>query len=459
MCIKVYSQDNYTLEKLKAPSMPSAAIIGLQVNEVNRPKSLNELETAVFSNFLNQNQSIIIPDNFALEVNPFMLSGRKNFDYHNYLNDNAADNIWQNLSLSVASTNKYILKDSASSNAMGFSVRTIIFNGKPRPKVLSSFYLADLKNAYIQDIKSFMPGEIEDCFTLSKSISYIADTLCPCVIQKFNADEINNLITNQKLNNEQCYRITAQQDTIIKSIFIELSKDTSFTNSFLSENNNNKALRKFQNAFDSLLKQKEAMPALEKLIKNLQNVKTERYGLRMEVDLAFSLNFPTNNFNYSFVPGYGFWTNISYQPEGIEGFSFIGLVRYIINSEDFIKQYQPLNNNFVPGNFVDIGTRLVYDYNKFSVGIEYTYRFNKSKATVVINGNQSEQTVNNDTRKYLINMNYNITDNINLSYNFGKDFDNITPLKRGDLISGLSINFGFGSINADDLLKSALSKQ
>ena len=49
--ITVIAQDNLPLEKLKAPAAPAATIINVQPTEISRPKSLKELELAVFNNF------------------------------------------------------------------------------------------------------------------------------------------------------------------------------------------------------------------------------------------------------------------------------------------------------------------------------------------------------------------------------------------------------------------------
>jgi len=100
--INLYAQSSdYDMENLKAPSMPSASILGTQITDINTPKSLKDLETAIFTNYLNSGQSLTVPNNYALEINPFMLCGRKNFDYKDYLQNDAAQNIWRNLSISV----------------------------------------------------------------------------------------------------------------------------------------------------------------------------------------------------------------------------------------------------------------------------------------------------------------------------------------------------------------------
>ena len=92
-----FSQNNdFNLESLKAPSMPAASIIGIQVSEVNQPKSLKTLETAVFSNYFDSEQNFSLPENYALEINPYMIGGMVNYDYMSYIENNISNNIWQN---------------------------------------------------------------------------------------------------------------------------------------------------------------------------------------------------------------------------------------------------------------------------------------------------------------------------------------------------------------------------
>ncbi len=419
--ILIAQSNDLTLDKLKAPSMPSATIIGTQVNDITRPKSLKDLETAVFSNFLAKDQGLTIPDNYAIEFNPYMLSGRKNFNYNEYLTDDAGKNIVHNFSISVASTGQYIINDSLSSKAMGFGIRTIIFNGMPSNKIKEAFtsYFAadtsqlDLKN----EIRSYIDFYVNSDTVKDKSPSGIL----ACVMKEL---EKNNA--------------PAPDKNSVKSVFGKIKTDT--------------PPGSIENAFIEIFNKDILNDALNKVQTVLDTVKNFRYGLRWEIDAAFALGFPDNNFGNSIVPRWGMWTNISYQPEGMDDFTFIALGRIMLNNEKFINKYSPSGENYNSGNIYDFGGRLVYKSDKFSLEFEYIYRINSSKIIKIIDGEEYSRNVDDNTGKYIINANYNITDDIVLSFNFGKNYDNIAGA-NGNLISGLSINFGFGDIKAGDLLK------
>lgn len=436
-----YAQDSdFNLENIKAPSMPSATIIGTQVNDVNSPKSLKDLETAVFTNYLNSGQSLTVPNNYALEINPFMISGMKNFDYKSYLENDPPKNIWRNLSISIATTNKFLTQDSVFTNAVGLSVRTIILNGEPSEKASNAFLLALDQNLNTLDINSKVRTILDDCLQDTSNL-YTINGICSCVIQQFEKNELQdsngNVLTGNELESKKI--LIEPAETIIKSVFAKIDKNT--------------PKEKVEEEFDNIYKQSKLIPVLKNLRQELAGVKTNRFGLRWDVNWALALNFPTNDFNYSIVPRWGLWTDLSYQSEDVENFTFIALGRFIINNDDYINKYQPVNGNFTTGNVYDLGLKVAYDLDKFSMSIEYVYRLNTNKQTKIIEGEEYERTIKNDTRKYLININYNLSDDIILSYNIGKDFDTISQ-SQGDLISGLSINFGFGDLKASNLVSS-----
>lgn len=441
--IKNYAQDSdFNMENLKAPSMPSATIIGIQVNEVNSPKSLKALETAVFTNYLNSDQGLTVPNNYALEFNSFMLSGRKNFDYLDYLANEVLSNIWRNLSISVSSTNKFLITDSISSNAMGFGLRTIILNGDPKKEVAEAFKSALATNQDILNIKSKVRTLISVFIMQDTSSSFTVDHIRSFVLQELEKDVLNKHKheDGQNMTGDELTRhilLVAKTKTIVNSVFNEIDRST--------------PKEKIEDEFERIYDKKISTAALEQLRKTLKIIKKNRYGFRWEVDLAYALSFPTNEFNNSISPRWGLWTNVSYKTEEIEGLTFIGLGRIIINNEKYLIKYNPIDESFRADNIYDFGARLVYEYDKFSLEFEYIYRFNRNKIIKIIDGEEYERNINNDTRKYILNVNYNVADNINISYNIGKNFDNISTTK-GNLISGLSINFGFGDIKASELL-------
>jgi len=437
--VSLIAQENdFNLEDLKAPSMPSATIIGTQINDVNIPKSMKDLETAVFSNYLNSGESLTVPSNYALEINPFMLGGRKGFKYESYLENNPLDNMWRNLSISVASTNKFIINDTVSSNAMGFSLRTIILNGDPLDDVKKAFISTLEYDDYIMQTQSTVSDLITDYLEVTTN-SFNIDSLKFSVIENFKESEIKknngNLLTGEKL--EKRKNIIDYAIKKIKSVFTKIGKDT--------------PRESFEDKYHDLYKAEVSLPALEALRKSLSEIKTDRFGFRWDLNWAMALNFPTSEFSYSVVPRWGVWTNLSYKLEDLESFTLIGLGRILINNDDYINKYQPVDSDFTIGNHYDLGAKIVYESDKFSLGIEYIYRLNTNQVIKIIDGDEYKRTIENNSTKYVININYNLSDDINLSYNFGKSFDSISPT-QGDLISGLSINFGFGSIKASELL-------
>jgi hypothetical protein len=431
--IKIYAQDSdFILENLKAPSMPSATIIGGQINDINSPKSLKELEAAFFTNYLNSDQNLTIPNNYALEINPFMLTGRKNFNYESYIENDPASNMCRNLSISIATTNQFVSYDSVKSNAIGFSLRTIILNGEPKREVSTAFIQGLYRDEILNEIKSSIPDLIDTCRSKIKPKNI--DRICSCVKAEFEKEELNrannNASSDRKIFIEEAKRI-------IESIFSKI--DTSTT-----EN-------KIADEFDDIYKQELSIPSLNLLRQKITDVKTNRYGLRLDLNWALALNFPTNDFAYSIVPRWGAWINLSYQSEDVDFLTFIALGRVIINNDNFINQYETQYENYNTGNNYDFGLNVAGEIDRFSMSIECIYRLNTNKITKMIDGEEYYRNEENNTWKYMINLNYNLSDDINISYNLGKNFDSISPT-QGDLISGLNINFGFGDIKASDLI-------
>lgn len=423
------------LEDLKAPSMPSATIIGTQINEITRPKTLKALETALLNNFTDANNNILIPNNYAFEVTPFMLTKRTNFNYLSYLDDSLKKNLWRNLSFSVASTNNYVVNDSISCNALGFGLRTIVLNGNVNEKLEDTYKKIIIRYDSLRDLSAELREEIK--FYLKEDKPFVPDDLRIYLLKdpRFKSADIAKAI------NEVFGKIPKNTDKMtIESEFSDQFKKTLTTN----------ALKEFRDLID--------------------RVQTERYGWRFEIDAAFALSFPTNDFDYSFTPKQGIWANLSYRPfkkekEKSEGgktykvprnFEFIGLVRWINNDESFINKFNPIDTlEFKPGEFYDFGLRTVFELEKFSAEIEYIYRLNKNTEHITVNGNEYSRTINDDTYKLLLNLNYNLTDNIVFSYNIGQNFDS-PGLTGGNLISGFSLNFGFGSVKAEDLVKEGM---
>ena len=149
--------------------MPAGTIIGAQVNEINRPKSLKALEAAILGNFLNEDRnSLVVPNAYALEVQPFMLGSLKNFNYNDYIADvrHVGDILWRNLALSVASTKEFRIRDSVATDALGTGLRLVFWQGKVSDDLKAAFTVASTANLNSITIKQGalqgMTGEPDD---------------------------------------------------------------------------------------------------------------------------------------------------------------------------------------------------------------------------------------------------------------------------------------------------------
>ena len=131
----IAQKQDFSLDQLKAPTMPAATIISSQINEISRPKSFKDLEAALLNNYLDSANSLSIPNNFALEGNPYLLSKRPNFNYKEYLENKFGDNIWKDFSFSLASTTNFTLNDSVNTNAFGLGLRTTLLRGDSKRRV------------------------------------------------------------------------------------------------------------------------------------------------------------------------------------------------------------------------------------------------------------------------------------------------------------------------------------
>jgi|GEM_PF-2849602 len=429
------AQDPKSLESLKAPSMPAATIINTQVNEISSPKSLKALETALLNNFMGSNKNIIIPNDYALELNPFYLTPRKNFNYLSYLEDSCFSGriMWRNLSLSVASTTNFLIKDSVGVNALGFGARTIILNGKVSPAAKAAYIAADKNLNQAHQANALIRNSINNFLDNTASVYSIANVRAYILSQSYIDSDITASAVNQ--------------------IFDAVPADT-------KEN-------QIKPVVDSIQKVLNLEKSAAAFNAQLQNIKTDRYGWRMDVNLAYALSFPTNEFDFSISPRWGLWGNLSYKPlknlkdanKNITGkepsdFEFIALGRVIRNNSDFVNRYSPMDTSFRMGNSYDFGLRAVYEYKKFSIALEYIYRLNRNTITRNFEGDTYSKDVDSHTEKYVLNINYKISDNTILSYNIGKNYDNVAGI-NGNLISGLTLNLGFGDMKVQDLYKKA----
>lgn len=416
-------------EELKAPSMPAATLIGSQVNEVTRPMTLQSLEASLLNNFLGTDNNVVIPDDYALEFNIFMLTKQKNKNYSTYLDNTWWRNMGRYSSLSIATNTKYAFNDTISGQAIGFGYRTIILNGK-----------ADERTEFL-----FNDGYAKSREWRKKLVT-IQSYVNGCAVGTDNVDpqSIRDCAIGKAQNEEE--------KELIRKVFEEYS-DPIPANDLRSK-------------FDEVYKRRFGISELRDSLRGyLDDIKTKRYGFRWELDFASALAFPNNALENGITPRTALWSNFTYRPakdtklkkydgsyyKTPSNFEFIGMVRGVFINDYFVNKYRISDTLKETGVFLDLGVRAVYEVKRFSFEVEYVYRVNRNRESIIVNNNEFSRSIIDDSYKLMLNVNYRINDNIMLSYNFGKNYNTPTVV-QGDLISGFTLNFGFGQLDKDDVV-------
>ncbi len=429
------AQKAESVDQLKAPSMPAASIVGTQVNEIARPGNLKDVEAALMNNFTDSTGSFVLPNNYAIEFNPFLMGGMPNYDYNDYLDDNWKKNLYQNFSFSVATNDSYVINDSISTNAIGLGGRITIFKGKVSDELRAKVEKLNSENSALLDVKS----------TLLSYISHYVGTA-----------ELNQQFSKDHLLSWLLTSVNETYDGSDKPLVIKGAND------IFKHIPEIITLEKIEDAFEEAYNKYELDEKLDELRTALNQVKTDRYGFKMDVNYAQALNFPNNDWGEMESSQLGGWLNVSYRPmkkdkddggqKDVSNFEFLMLGRVIWVNQDFVDRYQPANSDYKVGTNYDLGIRVVYDSDKFSIEGEYIHRWNRKKLSAVIDGTEYFAWEGDNTNKLVLNVNYNIGKDMVISYNIGKNYDSALT-DRGNLISGLTINLGFGGYKLGDLLK------
>lgn len=419
-CSIMQAQEN--LNPVEMPTSPASAVLGLQPNSVLSPKSYQALEAALFSNFVNSTDGIVIPNDFSLEFTPYWTADHSlSLEDYLYPNDILNDQIIRNSSFSLASTQKFLLGDSSETNSLALGYRTTLYFGNKgdREKVakfrqgLSDFgFITSRINAEAQSL--VINEKVKNKSEFLKSIRVKVEE----VIRGYYPDE--------------------QAESIIEAIFREAASIPEF------KDEGDEMLDAFNPITGRVLKSDELFSEFKSYIR-------DRQGLSLDFAYAAFLNFPTNQFEFSVVPRQSLWITPSYRfSEGIKFLKIMGVLRYEWYNTDYYRSYFP-QSQFYENN-VDYGLAVAGVFEKFMLQFELVGRSSNSEIPAGEDGDGNElfKKESNSDIQYVGTFSYLLTDDIALTYSLGKRFD---PVLNPDntLVSLLSINFGFGGATSDDI--------
>lgn len=422
--------DKIDFSKLSSPSIPAFTILGVQPSEISRPKTLDELEASVYSNF-SKDGNFTLPKNYALEFTPFWLKPKRTIDFESYISPIKGQSLVRNSAFSLASFEQKSYLDSTKNNPrIGIGYRTMLDKTKI---IKSKGYVTALGKLHCGLITgSSLLGGLSQLQHESKIAKKASDStyrhaINDSTIRAFFVEYIDK--QKASLNDEG----KALIDILAKKLVFEtIDANKGKDGDHILE----QIKLRFENDFNEITKSKDLTDSLSKAL-------DERYGFRLEMAAAITLDFPTNDVYFSKVPKFGIWFTPSYRLKGekhkwLHNFELLAVGRYI--------------KNYLPNNYsdnYDLGAKVVFETGKFSINGELIQRFQ----TVTI----SSETVNNVTTKTTestqdfkatLNLNYALTQNIVLTYSFGKNYE-LNTGNSDNLISMLSLNYALGKANKD----------
>ena len=417
------------LDKLKAPSSPAASVLGIQPSTILIPKSYKALETSLFSNYFEANGDVLIPNDFGIEFTPYWATEPK-MTIEEYLFPNPMESLVRNMSFSLASTQNYVLSDSINSYALGVGFRTAIY-----------FTDENLKNKTIKDLDSLIDVKRLKNITLSLFLELVMNNsdsiqskteFVDLYIEALkNKDGKSPLFKNQDIME----RTTNDLSIKLKALLPEYSQDT-----------NGYFFKELNRILDDFWKVAFRREKIESFV-------SERPGLKLELAAAISINFPTNEFDFSIISQKSFWLTPSYTFNDKASFvKILGVLRFNFYDLNFYEKYFP-NEEYFENN-VDYGIGLSLNFMKFSFQFEGVGRVSKTiiERSTDANGVTTTKSVKKNDFQYVGTFNYQINDNMMVTYSLGKQFEPILNYK-GTLISMLSLNFGFGGPTSDTISK------
>ncbi len=401
---------------LKPQTSPASSILGLDAVKVIAPKSEQALIASLYSNFLNNSSP---QGDFSLEFTPYWMTDH-GLKFKEFIQpeDLFEGQIVRNSSFSIAVTQKFLLGDSTNTTGIGFGYRTSIHF--PSEKDIGIINRMETVLDSADRIRREIIAKIPAIYDENKKYDLFLNGFLPEIekaVKKNIKDEDNAALLIEKIVNE------------IKSITGFRKGEDIF-------------IEEVDNRLFALLGTGEVFNSLKKYL-------AERQGLTIDIAASAFLNFPDNNFEFSFSPKQAIWIIPSYRFAGGMNFlNIMGVVRFEFCSLDYYKKYFPKAEYF--SNNIDYGASIGADFSNISIRLEITGRTGNSEtpAGTDNNGNPLYRKESGSDFQYIGQICYRINDQIMLNYSLGKKFKpEITP--GNTLLSLLSINLGFGTPGVD----------
>jgi hypothetical protein len=368
---------------LNAPSNPAFNLMGISPSSIDKPTDLNAFRLSIQNATNNFSK---LPSNYAIELSPALLFGKKSQTLRQFNSTKLNDYFWQTFSVSLglaqANHDEGDPKDTSTFTKLGFGIKFSLL----RPK------WTDITAKKIDSFYYFLAV----------------------------ADSINNNRATEMIDN----------NPEIKSLQIQMASHPEKAIEL-----NDSLRKKRQELINKLIASKDEVyiTASNELKKYAKGLKIERSGPFLDVAAGLALDFPDNKFTNSLVSKAGAWITGGYQ-KGNKGVSILGIGRYLYQPD---KIFADDSSKIRMANIstFDAGVRIVVNglQGKFSMSTEAIYRS-------VLNKN-----VIDPSWRLTFNAEYDIgVRNQKITLALGRNFDG-TVSKAGTLIAAINFIKGFGS--------------
>lgn len=419
------AQEN--LSELTAPQSPASTVLGLQPSTITSPKSFKELEATLVNKF-SENNNFVVPNDFALEFSPYY-SGKKKLNPADFYDYNGWSSAKRNLSFSLASTNNYVILDSANTNAIAFGARTFFEFGKSKKENAAlRFRDIQLNNRLRVKISRVADEIVED----NKGLN--AETF----IQKLE-DELKA----PGILNDQGSK------SAVDSLIVYLKENLESVSGELSRMGTDTGQDGFSDFLDTRL-------GIDAQIKEMQEILAERKN-GLEIAYANLLNFPTQEAEYSYLSKHSFWATVHFsgssifnkvQGQGLGKIDASLVFRRTWDQRDFHVRYVG-SRQF--GTRSDVGGKLSFVADRLSIDTEFIHGWSKRIDTSTIDpqtGDFTEVGNKQESNQFLLSFHYMLNSNTSISYTWGEQF--AFEIGEGtNLVSLLALSQSFGGPKTD----------
>lgn len=410
-----FAQDEKNFQQLKPTANPAYMLLGIAPTNIERPSTPKEFAASI------QNATVDgkVTPNFALEINPYELFTKSKVSYAkkalNMLIEekNNPINFFKNISLSMATsaTDTITLGRLAKGSSAALGFKTTLYNGKPSKETKAA--LLDMTICFFEEtFYNAINNRLED------GAVYTQDVLGSKIDGAFE-------YTIKQINNDTTLKNVEKEIQIAKLTGIQ----TTLKQNFNSSNNapTTDAIKKYIITQLEIVKKQEGIE-LKKINKKLAFA---REGLIWDMSAAYMGHFSNNDWDSLHNAKWATWTTVSYRInadktlENVALIDFIGLVRYTGN-----------NIKVDSSNYIDVGAKLQFTYNRISFSGEYIYRQLTKKP----------QSITYDfTDRVAGNLEYVVSNLITLKASVGRTFDGNsavydTPNNKIFAIGGINLS-------------------